>query len=383
MDYTKFAQLPVIDGHVHYGNPAYMEGLMDIIDRFQIDRVNIVCTPDRQRLSLIPDALHLKDHYPERVYVFGGMDISAFFIMPNNVGEFFAGYVDTLRNMGCDGVKMIEGKPDMRKTLPIPDFDSEVYAPYWQKLAETGTPVVFHVNDPEEFWDQERVPDWAVERGWFYGDGTYINNEAQYTQVLNVLDRHPDLKVIFAHFFFLSAQLDRLGEYFDRYPNMCVDLTPGIEMYFNFAANPEKARDFFIKYQERIVYGTDIGAKALLTTPEIGIEEEESWSRVDVVRSFLETEGSFKLKNKGGFLFGDSAEPFQGIHLPQSALENIYYKNFERLAGNKPAPLNPAAIVAECERLTAMIGAMGAVQPDQPADPSVAQMVKSYFEAQL
>ncbi len=76
--------------------------------------------------------------------------------------------------------------------------------------------------------------------------------------------------MIFAHFFFLSAQLPRLAELFERFPNMHVDLTPGIEMYHNFSRNPQATRDFFLRYQERILFGTDIGAKALLASPGSG-----------------------------------------------------------------------------------------------------------------
>ena len=68
--------------------------------------------------------------------------------------------------------------------------------------------------------------------------------------------------------------------------------------------------------------------------------------------------------------------------LPEVVLEKIYYRNFQRLAGNHPRELDPRAIVEECERLM-MIGAMGSMQPEEPGDPSVAQMVKSYFEAQM
>jgi predicted TIM-barrel fold metal-dependent hydrolase len=304
-------------------------------------------------------------------------------MMPETTGAIFADYVDTLLGMGCDGIKMIEGKPQMRKMLPLPDFDSAVFAPYWAKMAESQVPLIFHVNDPEEFWHADRIPDWALQRGWYYGDGSFINNEEQYTQVLNVLERHPDLKVIFAHFFFLSAQLDRLGAYLDRYPNMCVDLTPGIEMYHNFSINPDQARQFFIQYQDRILYGTDIGAKALLATPEQGIESEESQARVLVVRSTLESEGEFWLPEGDGFLFGETQTPFQGLNLPAPVLRKIYYQNFERMVGTQPRPLDAGAIVTECERLTKMIAAMGAVQAGEPGDPSIAQMVKSFFEAQL
>jgi len=357
-----------------------MSGLMEILDQLHIPRLNVVCTPHQNRLSLVPDALHLKAHFPDRVYVFGGLDISALFVAPEQAGAIFADYVDTLLALGCDGVKMIEGKPDMRKMLPIPPFDGEVYAPYWARLAERKVPLVFHLNDPEEFWDPARVPGWARERGWFYGDGSFIDNETQYVEVLNVLDRHPDLNVIFAHFFFLSAQLPRLAEYLERYPNMCVDLTPGIEMYYNFSAAPETTREFFLKYQDRIVYGTDIGAKALLVTPEEGIELGESRTRATLVRTFLETEGEFWLP-ENGFLFGQRETPLRGIDLPRPALEHIYFKNFERMAGVRPRELDPAAIVAECERLIMMLGALGAEQPGMPSDPLVAQMVKAFFES--
>ncbi len=369
----------LLDCHIHYGSPAFRHGLISILEREGVQKINIVCTPHRTRLSLVPDALHLKAHYPQQAYVFGGLDISPFFIDPPNCGLHFARYLDTLIAMGCDGVKMIEGKPDMRKTLPIPPFDGAAYAPYWAKLEDLGLPRLFHVNDPQEFWDPVRVPDWAREQGWFYGDGSFINNEAQYAEVLNVLRRHPRLAVIFAHFFFLSGDLERLAGYLDAFPNMHVDLTPGVEMYANFAKDPVAARDFFIQFQDRILYGTDIGAKALLATPEAGIEPAESHARVSLVRQFLECEGPFWPEVGQGFLFGRFDSPLQGIHLPENVLEKIYRLNFEKLAGKAPRQLDRAAILAECGRLAAVIPAMGASGPDQPGDTTVVEMVRSYF----
>jgi hypothetical protein len=356
-----------------------MQGLIEILDEQKVGKFNLVCTPHHARLSLVPDALFVKAHHPQRTYVFGGMDVSPLFMMPDKCGEMFAAYVDQLLDMGCDGIKMIEGKPDMRKRLPIPPFDSPTYEPYWTMVEERGVPIVFHVNDPEEFWDAEKIPDWATEQGWFYGDGSFINNEDQYTEVINVLERHPNLKVIFAHFFFLSAQLPRLSELLERFPHMSVDLTPGIEMYHNFGRDTQAARDFFLKYQERILFGTDVGAKALLSTPEMGIEADESAVRVQVVRRFLEEEGPFELDVEAGFLFGKFGGPFQGIGLPEDVLKKIYFGNFERLAGSQPRALNPSAIIAECERLATILPMMGAVQPDVPMDLSVVETVKNYF----
>jgi predicted TIM-barrel fold metal-dependent hydrolase len=374
------SKIPIIDSHVHYVHPSHMPGLIQIMDDLGIYRFNVVCTPHPSRLSLVPDALLLKAHYPDRVYVFGGLDVSPLLVSPHGAGESFADYVDTLMTLGCDGLKMHEGKAEVRKALGIPHFDGQIYAPYWERMAEKQVPLIFHVNDPEEFWDPDRIPDWAREMGWFYGNGTYVDNEAQYTEVLNVLERHPNLKIIFAHFFFLSAQLPRLAEYLDRYPYICIDLVPGIEMYINLSVDPTASREFFIRYQDRILYGTDIGAKALLTNPKVGIEFEESRTRVKLVRTFLESEDEFWLPEGDGFLFGEQKTPFQGLGLPEEVLEKIYFKNFERMVDPKPKSLNPEAITAECGRLISTIETTGGLGSEVEGDASIARMVKTYFE---
>ena len=371
---------PLLDCHIHYPDMHMKDSLMQTCDSLLIDRLNIVCTPDQKRFSLVPDALHLKAHYPERVFVFGGLDISAYLREPQKAGEMLAENVSFLSKMGCDGIKMIEGKPEMRKMLPIPDFDSPVMEPYWQAMEEQQMPLLMHLNDPEEFWDAEKIPHWAIERGWFYGDGTFVNNEAQYAQLLNVLHKHPTMKVVFAHFFFFSKQLARLSEWLDEFPNMHVDLVPGIEMYQNFSQDPQTVRDFFLKYEDRILFGTDIGAKALLATPEKGIELTESSERVNLIRHFLEMDGAFDLNPQSGFLFGKPNQTFQGINLPEATLEKIYYRNFENLVSEEPKPINNDLVIAFCMQLEQLIKIQGSSQPGIPGDPYIAQKVRNYFQ---
>ena len=371
---------PLIDCHIHYPHPSMMTSLTEIADTLRLNRFNIVCTPHEQRLSLVPDALHLKAHHPERVFVFGGLNLAAYFMAPDAVGKMFSDDIDLLFSAGCDGIKIIEGKPQLRKMLPIPAFDSVSFAPFWEKAAQSQTPILMHINDPEEFWDKDKAPDWAFERGWFYGDGTFINNEKQYSEIFNVLKQNPTLKIIFAHFLFMSAQLPRLADLLDTYPNMYIDLTPGIEMYHNFSVKVEEARDFFIKYQDRIMFGTDIGAKALLVNPDEGMDQNESHQRVFLIRNFLETDGAFYLDPEGGFLFGDASIPFQGINLPRPVLDKIYFMNFEKAVAVKPRPVNPAVIVDMCHHIEKAIQTQGSIKPGVPGDTSVVQSVRSYFE---
>ena len=372
---------PVTDCHIHYAHPRLMPELIELCRETGIGKFNIVCTPHQQRLSLVPDALHLKANYPDKVYVFGGLDISTLFVEPDRAGKIFADYAEKLMGLGCDGIKMIEGKPQIRKMLPVIPFDSDVMDPFWAKLEDAQIPVLFHVNDPQEFWKADEVPEWAVERGWYYGDGSFVDNETQYSEVLNVLSRHPNLKIIFAHFFFLSAQLPRLATYLDQFPNISIDITPGIEMYFNFSDNWEKSRQFFETYQDRIMFGTDVGAKALLDTPDQGIDFEESRERILLVRRFLEESQGFLLDNAGGFLFGKSESELKPLSLPLSILEKIYHRNFDRFVGGNPRPLDRAAIAEECDRLAATVEFMGAAQPDLDSDDSIAKEMARYFRS--
>jgi len=89
-----FSTRKIIDGHIHYAHYSYEDSLMSILADAGIDKLAVVCTPDEQRLSLVPDAFHLKARNPQKVYAFGGLDISPLFLTPDIAGEVFAHYVD-------------------------------------------------------------------------------------------------------------------------------------------------------------------------------------------------------------------------------------------------------------------------------------------------
>ncbi len=276
----------ITDAHVHWSPAIDPEDLIAVLDATGTGRANLVLLPDRQELSCVPQALALKARFPDRFYVFTSFDAAAWSLFPDTLGEHMKNYVAEMRRCGCDGLKIIEGKPQFHSMFPVPDWSDPVLEPFWAYAEETALPILWHVNDPETFWDFDNAPDFAREKGWVY-DETYISNEVQYLQVLQVLTRHPRLKIIFAHFFFLSAQLPRLSAVLDAFPNVMTDLTPGIEMYQNFSAAPEKARRFFQRYGRRIVYGTDIGGRAVIANGTRGLIRKECLQRAALVKAFL------------------------------------------------------------------------------------------------
>jgi predicted TIM-barrel fold metal-dependent hydrolase len=317
MDFSQFQDIPIIDGHVHFVHPERMDELLGLMDEAGHGRANLVCIPNPDASTHNPAALYFKERHPERVYLSGALEYAPVLADRANASRILAGQVRALKAQGFDGLKLIEGKPQVRKLLPIP-LDGPEYAGMWQALEEEQLPVVFHVADPDEFWDPERCPGWAKTSGWDYTDGSYPSKEDCYAEVDHILERHPDLKLTLAHFYFLSAELERAARFLDAHPTVCFDLAPHVGMYYDFSREPARAREFFLRYPERIVYGTDMDTRVLERGPE-GYEFMRSipW----LVRAMLETDGEFRLEG----------ETFHGLGLPRDVLGLIYHGNFERI----------------------------------------------------
>jgi predicted TIM-barrel fold metal-dependent hydrolase len=143
------------------------EMLVDFMDRNGIRQANLVLVPNRQRLTSVPEAMVAKAKFPGRFYVFTSLDVSEYFRHGKEVGKFMARFVASMQALGCDGLKLIEGKPSMRKMLPVPGFDDPVWEPLWTWAEETGLPILWHVNDPETCWQPEKHPVISVWQGNF------------------------------------------------------------------------------------------------------------------------------------------------------------------------------------------------------------------------
>jgi predicted TIM-barrel fold metal-dependent hydrolase len=366
LEFADCVDVPVIDGHIHFAHPDLAGDLLGILDRLGMSRANLVAVPDLQDVNQNPALIYFKALHPNRVYISGALDYLDTLGGLQGAPQGLATQIARLREMGFDGLKLVEGKPMVRQMLGLP-FDGPAYASMWRVLEELGFPVVFHVADPEEFWDPEDCPDWAMDQGWFYGAGGFPAKETLYAEVDAVLSRHPRLGIIFAHFYFLSADLPRAGAFLDAHPSVCFDLTPGVEMYLNFARSVDATRDFFVKYADRIVYGTDIGASAIVGGPEQGIDLVESAGRARIVRQFLERDGPFSAPEGVGHGLGMDAESFHGIALPSDVLAQVYHANFERMFGARPKPLVCQAALAELDRLATGLDARAGAPVDSPA----------------
>lgn len=343
MNFSRFRKLPVVDCHVHPWPPWRADNklnelalktksleLTETINRGQLNQMHIYGNPDHS-------ALYLKATNPDLFYV-GGYAPWSFEATTWNETDW-PGYVASLMELGYDGIGEMGAKPVTRdKHTPL---DSPVYEGFWKACEAKGLPIVCHVGDPEEFWNEDQTPTWAKARGWGYYRGDYPALKELYAEVENVLNRHPRVKVVFPHFLFLSPHIERLDDFFTRHPNAHVDLTPGIELVYNISRRRDDWRRFFTRHADRILLGTDIGMSKTV---------EEHLARIWILRYFLETGEEFHTPDCADELLTRYEEPFIGLDLPKATLEKICSGNFLRLWGAKPIEVDVKATAVAAEK---------------------------------
>ena len=289
----------MIDGHIHYIEYMGAERLNRIAEEYQYDGIALQCIPDSAGRETLDDAFRYREQCPVTVYIFGGIRRELYRLPEDKLKTALVQEVQELMAKGCTGIKMLEGKPNIRKYYPIPDFDQSEWEDYWAYLEQEQIPVYMHVNDPEEFWDASQVTEFAKKAGWFY-DEPYVNNEDQYRQMQNVLD---------------------------RFENVRIDITPGSELFYNLSEDQKHAVQFFEKYQDRICYGSDIGARVLVAEEPKLLSMEESRSRIRLITEFLETKGDYPLR-PDGYYISATDRTMHGMGLDKEILDKIYNKNF-------------------------------------------------------
>lgn len=328
----------MFDAHLHYAKSHPEETLIQVLKDNGITAFALQCIPQMDTRPVTPDALRFKRRHPGRCFVLGELSRLAWALFQDDspaLAKNLVAQAQALLAAGCDGIKLLEGKPDIRRKFPIPDFDSAAWLPFWEYAEAQGIPLTLHLNDPPEFWDKSRMNPYAIQQGWFYGEDS-VNNQEQYRQMGAVLARYPNLKLQLAHFYFRYDDLNGLDALLEQCPKLRLDLTPGVEIYYSLSDQPEAARAFFIRHCDRILFGTDIGSRAAIATPPKPLDPLESAPRVRLIRQFLETKGPYTLKPDGRYLFNIPDRRMQGLSLPADILHQIYETNAWTHFGGAP-----------------------------------------------
>lgn len=213
------------------------------------------------------------------------------------------------------------------KNGKLMNVDDPKLDPVWEMCAKHKKPVVIHIADPAAFFTpldrfNERWHELNANPGWlFYGD-QFQPRQDILDQLERVIAKHPQTTFVSTHFGNNAENLAAVAAQLDKYPNMFIDFDARIS---ELGRQPYTARRFFLKYQDRIMFGTD-------TTP-----------RRDAFRiyyRFLETDDEYfdcsASHHRQGFW------NIYGIYLPREVLAKVYHKNAERLLGIKGEEKPPA-----------------------------------------
>jgi hypothetical protein len=203
---------------------------------------------------------------------------------------------------------------DGRFILP----DDPKFAPIYEEIAKRGKTLMSHVAEPDVAWGppDPSDPSWSYYQEnpqWYLGDKPgYPSKKAILDARDHILANNPKLRMVGVHLGSMEKDLDAIAAHLDRYPNFAIDTAA--RMDYLMIAPPEKVRAFLIKYQDRVLYGTDLD---LLATANVK-EELEDW-RSTYVRDwrFLATDQ----------LIEDHGRKSHGLNLPESVLRKIYRTN--------------------------------------------------------
>jgi predicted TIM-barrel fold metal-dependent hydrolase len=205
-------------------------------------------------------------------------------------------------------------------------MDDARFDPIWDFIASQNKTLVNHVGEPLNCW----LP---LEEMTVRGDSSYFANHPEYHMYLHpaapshetlmasrdhVLEKHPDLRFVGCHLGSLEYDVDEQAKALDKYPNFSLDMAARISHFK--VQDRDKVRDFIIKYQDRLLYGTDIGIRT---------SDEEGTSLIRMQEILEETYLSdweyFTTDNT--LEQNDKVNVYLGLDLPVQVLKKIYFAN--------------------------------------------------------
>lgn len=311
-------KFPVIDIHNHLGR---LENTANYLE--EMDKAGVL-----QCVSL--DGRSKDDFYKKHLEasVNASKDRFIVFFVPNfedidvpDFGKREAAKLEQAMKAGCRGLKIYKElglvhKDKSGKLIPVDDPRLD---PIWAKCGELRIPVLIHVSDPVAFFTpidkyNERYDELAEHPDWGFSDANkYPTKEEILRQRNNVFAKHPNTIFIGAHVATLPEDLGRVSMWLDMYPNLYVDISARIS---DIGRQPYTARKFMIKYQDRILFGTDTAPNA---------------DAYRIYYRFLETDDEYIDPAGGHHIQGRWM--IYGIHLPDEVLEKIYNRNALKVFG--------------------------------------------------
>jgi len=322
-------QMPKIDSHAHLGLHCSGDLLYRMLGSVNMKWLSVCWGGTRweKMRQQIKTAKKMHAAYPDRIAWATSFNLTNW-SSPDWEAETTALIADGFAG-GAVAVKVWK---EIGMSLKEPDgsfvmIDNPRFGPIFDYIQNQDKTLVAHIGEPKSCWlplDSIKV---ESDRDYYSNhpaEHCYQKPEIPgYQRHLQAMDRvlgeHPDLRVVWCHLASLESDTAQLAARFERYPNLAVDLAARINHLQIQGRN--KIRDFIIKYQDRILYGTDI---ELHSSSRDGYEDELRAARDIYISDLIYFSTEWEMEAPG------AGETFRGLALPVAVLEKIFFKNTEK-----------------------------------------------------
>lgn len=317
-----------IDAHTHLNSTSSALTEQAIEDNFRILCVN-TDVPEFPSLEKQSDYAHSQNkQFPNKV------DFVTTFSMKNwNSPNWSVQTIDKLKSdfaNGALGVKIwknigmtIRDSSNQFIMIDDPRFD-----PVIDYIIQQNKTILGHLGEPKNCW----LP---IDKMTVNSDKDYFKAHPEYHMYLHpdypsyedqvnardrFLEHHPNLKFVGAHLGSLEWSVDELAKRLDKFPNMAVDLAERIcHLQYQSIVDREKVRNFIIKYQDRLIYGSDFIMDSTKNTLTAKSDIHQLWLNEWL---YFVTDEKMTVERVDG--------EFMGLKLPKRIVDKIFYKNAVR-----------------------------------------------------
>jgi predicted TIM-barrel fold metal-dependent hydrolase len=328
--------LPIIDVHVHLA-PNAVPRLNRLMDRYGIETVVNLSGGDP--LSGLDEQLQAATSAPGKIIVFTTLAYAQ--ADYPNYGARMARLLEIAHARGARGLKIAKvlGLGLRDPSGQLIGVDAAELDPVFELAGSLGMPVAIHTGDPEAFWlpvnaQNPRYAELEAHPGW----ALYGRHVPSFDQLLDQLEariaRHPHTRFIAVHFGNAAERPERVGDMLRKYSNLYIDTAARIP---EFGRHPAaRMRAFFIEFQDRILYGSDLGVGPEPSPLFLGSQGPRPPTAAEQELFFSASRRYFETADEN---FAHPT-PIQGdwkvsgIALPRVVLEKIYHGNAARLFGH-------------------------------------------------
>ena len=325
----KRAKFPFVDVHSHQWRMPTMD-LNELVS--EMDEINMKFIINLSGSGFGPQTVkdiyfdesikNISENQPDRIGLFVNVDFNSI-----DVENHIESQVKIIRNAvakGAIGLKVykslgLTNKDSKGNRVRV---DDERLGPIWEVCGELNIPVLIHSADPFQFWlpkdnQNERWFELKEKPGRFYGDNSFIPPfEEIIKEQHTIFERHNNTTFINAHFGWMGNDLNKLGRHLDKYPNVMTEFGAVVA---ELGRQPKTARQFFIDYQDRIMFGKD------------SYNKEEFYTYFRILESDDEYFDYFRKRHAFWKMYG--------LNLPDEVLKKVYYENALRVFPSIPKDL--------------------------------------------